>query len=120
MTPAYDAYAPLIRRAGGAVREVALQPPGWRIEREALEAAVDREDAGDHLQQPAQPDRPPVRRGGAGSGGDVAREHDLIVISDEVWEHLLLDGQDFVPLATLPGMARADDQDAARRGRSSR
>ncbi|MGH6705240.1 MAG: aminotransferase class I/II-fold pyridoxal phosphate-dependent enzyme, partial [Sphingomicrobium sp.] len=40
MTPAYDAYAPLIRRAGGVVREVALQPPGWRVERSALEAAV--------------------------------------------------------------------------------
>ena len=35
----------------------------------------------------------------------VAREHDLIVISDEVWEHVLLDGRRFTPLATLPGMA---------------
>jgi aspartate/methionine/tyrosine aminotransferase len=35
----------------------------------------------------------------------VARDHDLIVISDEVWEHLLMDGQAFVPLATLDGMA---------------
>ena len=35
----------------------------------------------------------------------VARAHDLIVISDEVWEHLLMDGQEFVPIATLPGMA---------------
>ena len=40
MTPAYDAYAPLIRRAGGIVREVALEPPRWRVERSALEAAV--------------------------------------------------------------------------------
>ena len=35
----------------------------------------------------------------------VAREHDLIVISDEVWEHVVLDGRRFTPLATLPGMA---------------
>src|SRR5215213_3163129 len=39
-TPAYDAYAPLIRRAAGMPVEVALQPPGWRIERNAIEAAV--------------------------------------------------------------------------------
>src|SRR6187431_1185250 len=39
-TPAYDAYAPLIRRAGGTVVEVALQPPGWRIERDSLEKAI--------------------------------------------------------------------------------
>jgi aspartate/methionine/tyrosine aminotransferase len=35
----------------------------------------------------------------------VAREHDLIVISDEVWEHIVLDGGRFTPLASLPGMA---------------
>ena len=35
----------------------------------------------------------------------VARDHDLIVISDEVWEHISLDGGDFTPLASLPGMA---------------
>jgi aspartate/methionine/tyrosine aminotransferase len=35
----------------------------------------------------------------------VARAHDLIVISDEVWEHLLMDGQAFTPLARLDGMA---------------
>ncbi len=40
LTPAYDCYAPMIRRAGGTVREVALQPPEWRIDRPALEAAV--------------------------------------------------------------------------------
>jgi len=36
----------------------------------------------------------------------LAREHDLIVISDEVWEHILLDGGAFVPIASLPGMAQ--------------
>src|SRR3954449_3930663 len=40
LTPAYDSYAPMVRRAGAEPVEVALKPPGWRIEREALEAAV--------------------------------------------------------------------------------
>src|SRR5688500_5102474 len=39
-TPAYDSYAPMIRRAGGIPREIALQPPEWRIERGAVEAAI--------------------------------------------------------------------------------
>src|SRR3982750_981322 len=39
-TPAYDCYAPMIRRAGAIPIEVVLQPPGWRIEREKLEAAI--------------------------------------------------------------------------------
>ena len=37
---------------------------------------------------------------------DAAEAHDLIVISDEVWEHILLDGQRFTPLARVPGMGR--------------
>jgi aspartate/methionine/tyrosine aminotransferase len=36
---------------------------------------------------------------------DVAVEHDLTVLSDEVWEHVLLHGEEFTPLASLPGMA---------------
>jgi aspartate/methionine/tyrosine aminotransferase len=35
----------------------------------------------------------------------IARERDLVVIADEVWEHIVLDGRSFMPLATLPGMA---------------
>src|SRR5437660_2464529 len=40
--PAYDSYAPMIRRAGGTPVEVALQPPAWRVEQERLEAAITR------------------------------------------------------------------------------
>src|SRR5690242_21114115 len=39
-TPAYDSYAPMIRRAGGVPVEVPLQPPEWHIDREALEEAI--------------------------------------------------------------------------------
>src|SRR3954463_6217691 len=40
LTPAYDSYAPMIRRSGGVPREVALKPPAWRVEREAIEAVI--------------------------------------------------------------------------------
>ena len=40
LTPAYDCYAPMIRRAGGVVREVALKPPEWRIDEGDLRAAI--------------------------------------------------------------------------------
>jgi aspartate/methionine/tyrosine aminotransferase len=104
-TPAYDSYAPMIRRAGGTPVEVALQPPQWRIDRETLEAAVTPRTRAILFNNPHNP-------AGRLFGADeleavaaVAREHDLIVISDEVWEHVLVDGQRFTPLATLPGMA---------------
>ncbi len=104
LTPAYDSYAPMIRRAGATPVEVALQPPEWRLDREALEAAVSAKTRAMIFNNPHNP-------AGRLYGPDeleiiagLAREHDLIVISDEVWEHIVLDGRRFTPLATLPGM----------------
>ena len=105
LTPAYDSYAPMVRRAGGQVREVALQSPGWRIEREALEAAVGPDTGVIIFNNPHNPAGRLYDREELETLAAVAREHDLIVISDEVWEHVLLDDQRFTPLAALPGMA---------------
>ena len=105
MTPAYDAYAPLVRRAGGTVREVALQPPGWRIEREALAAAITPKTKAIIVNNPHNPTGRLFDAAELEAVASVARDHDLIVISDEVWEHLLMDGQEFVPLTRLDGMA---------------
>jgi aspartate/methionine/tyrosine aminotransferase len=105
MTPAYDAYAPLVRRAGGVVREVALQPPGWRIDLEALEAAVTARTRAIIFNNPHNPTGRLFEADELEAVASVARAHDLIVISDEVWEHLLMDGQAFTPLARLDGMA---------------
>lgn len=105
MTPAYDAYAPLVRRAGGVVREVALRPPGWRIEREALEKTVTLKTRAIILNNPHNPAGRLFDADELEAVAAVARAHDLIVIADEVWEHILLDGQRFTPIASLPGMA---------------
>jgi aspartate/methionine/tyrosine aminotransferase len=105
LTPAYDSYAPMIRRAGGTVREVALQPPGWRIEREALEAAVGPKTRAILFNNPHNPAGRLFEGEELEAVAAVSREHDLTVISDEVWEHIVLNGQRFTPLASLPGMA---------------
>lgn len=105
MTPAYDAYAPLVRAAGGVVREVALAPPGWRIDREALGAAVTPRTRAIIFNNPHNPTGRLFDADELEVVASVAREHELIVISDEVWEHLLMDGQSFVPIASLGGMA---------------
>lgn len=104
-TPAYDSYVPTIRRAGGVVREIALQPPEWRIEREVLHAAIGAGTRAIIFNNPQNPTGRLFDRDEMQIVADAATEHDLIVISDEVWEHVLLDGQAFTPLATLPGIA---------------
>ena len=105
-TPAYDAYAPLIRRAGGLPVEVALQPSGWRIERAALEAAISSKTRAIVFNNPHNPTGRLFDREELAVVAECAVVNDLIVISDEVWEHILLDGQAFTPIASLAGMAK--------------
>ncbi|MBA2771618.1 MAG: aminotransferase [Pseudomonadota bacterium] len=103
-TPAYDSYSPTIRRAGGVVREIALQPPEWRIEPDAVQAAIGPRTRVILFNNPQNPTGRLFDAEEMQVIADAAIAHDLIVISDEVWEHILLDRQQFTPLATLPGM----------------
>jgi N-succinyldiaminopimelate aminotransferase len=105
LTPAYDSYAPMVRRAGGTVRGVALQPPRWQIAREALEAAVGPRTRAILFNNPHNPTGRLFSNEELRTVAEFARSHDLTVIADEVWEHVVLDGRGFVPLCALDGMA---------------
>jgi aspartate/methionine/tyrosine aminotransferase len=104
-TPAYDSYAPMIRRAGGVPVEIALQPPEWRIRKEALAAAITSKTRAILFNNPQNPTARLFDAQELQVIANAATEHDLVVIADEVWEHVLMDGQTFAPIATLPGMA---------------
>ena len=104
-TPAYDSYAPMIRRAGGVPKEIALRPPSWRIERAMLDAAIKPNTRAILFNNPHNPTGRLFDANELAAIADVAKERDLIVISDEVWEHILLDRQNFTSLMALPGMA---------------
>jgi aspartate/methionine/tyrosine aminotransferase len=104
-TPAYDSYAPMIRRAGGVPREVALEPPEWRINRQALASAIGTRTRAILLNNPHNPTGRLFGPDELGIIADAAREHDLIVISDEVWEQVLLDEHRFTSIMALPGMS---------------
>jgi aspartate/methionine/tyrosine aminotransferase len=105
LTPAYDSYAPMIRRAGATPVEVALVPPEWRIEREAIGRAINSSTRAILFNNPHNPAGRLFGPGELEIIAALAKEHDLIVISDEVWEHIVLDGLEFTPISTLPGMA---------------
>jgi N-succinyldiaminopimelate aminotransferase len=98
ITPAYDAYAPMVRRAGGTVVEVALQPPGWILDPSALEAAVTKRTKLLILNNPHNPTGRLFSRAELQAVADIAQRHDLLVLSDEVWEHVILPPTSSLPL----------------------
>lgn len=103
--PAYDAYRPLIERAGGTVRFVRLQPPAWRLSESDIEAVI---GARTRVVLFNNPHNPTARAFDAAEISALARlcvRHDLIAISDEVWEHVIFDGQRHRSLLAEPGMA---------------
>jgi aspartate/methionine/tyrosine aminotransferase len=104
LTPAYDSYAPMIRRAGGIPVEVALSPPRWRIDRDSIERAVTPRTRAILFNNPHNPTGRLFGRDELEVVASLACDHRLLVISDEVWEHVVLDDRRFTPLMSLPGM----------------
>lgn len=102
--PLYDAYVPLIRRAGGVPRFVRLSPPEWRIDRAALEAAVTARTRLILLNNPLNPAATMTSAEDLAMLADFCVAHDLTAICDEVWEHVTFDGARHLPLIGFPGM----------------
>ncbi|HEX7851539.1 MAG TPA: aminotransferase class I/II-fold pyridoxal phosphate-dependent enzyme, partial [Sphingomonas sp.] len=102
--PLYDAYLPLVERAGGVAKLVRLSPPDWRVTAEMLEAAWSPRARLLVLNSPLNPSASMI---GPDELAVIARfciERDLIAICDEVWEELVFDGARHVPLIGRPGM----------------
>jgi N-succinyldiaminopimelate aminotransferase len=104
LDPAYDSYAAGAALAGARLRRVPLHPPDWRFDVAELEAAVTERTRLVLLNSPHNPTGRVLDRGELDAVAAVCRDHDLIAVCDEVYEHLIFDGE-HVPLATLPGMA---------------
>lgn len=105
LEPYYDSYTAMIGFAGGVRRPVTLRAPDFRLDVEELRAAVTSRTRFILLNSPHNPTGSVLTRAELEAVAAVAREHDLIVVTDEVYEHLTFDGLAHVPIATLPGMA---------------
>jgi N-succinyldiaminopimelate aminotransferase len=104
LEPFYDSYVACIEMAGGVRRPVTLHAPDFRLDAEALQAAVTPRTTSLLLNTPHNPTGAVLTRAELEAVARVAVEHDLVVVTDEVYEHLLFDGREHVPLCTLPGM----------------
>ncbi|MFC3712163.1 aminotransferase [Sphingoaurantiacus capsulatus] len=102
--PLYDSYLPMVRRAGGVPKLVRLAPPDWKLTAEAIEAAITPKTRLMVFNNPHNPAAVAFDRGQLQLLADACVRHDLIAVSDEVWEHVVFDGRRHVPLMALPGM----------------
>ncbi|SOC55137.1 succinyldiaminopimelate aminotransferase apoenzyme [Ornithinimicrobium cerasi] len=103
--PFYDSYAASVALAGGVRRTVPLRFPDLALDVDALAAAVTDRTRVLLLNSPHNPTGKVFTRAELEAVARVAVERDLLVISDEVYEHLVFDGLEHIPVATLPGMA---------------
>src|SRR4051794_5531225 len=106
LEPYYDAYAACIEIAGATRRTVPLRFPDYVLEPGALAAVVGPRTRAILLNTPHNPTGHVLSAGELAEVASMAIERDLLVITDEVYEHLLFDGRRHVPIATLPGMAQ--------------
>ncbi len=105
LEPYYDSYTAMIQMAGGVRRPVTLRAPDFRLDVDGLRAAVGPRTRYVLLNSPHNPTGTVLTRAELEAVAAVAIEHDLVVITDEVYEHLVFTGHEHVPISTLPGMA---------------
>jgi len=105
LEPYYDSYAATIALAGAVRRPVPLTRPGFRLDVTALEAAFSDRTRLVLLNSPHNPTGRVLDAGELDAVARLARRHDALVLTDEVYEHLVFDDRRHVPIATLPGMS---------------
>lgn len=107
--PIYDSYQACIALAGGVLKPVVLRPDvegdgRYGFDRDEFRAAVTDRTKLILLNTPHNPTGKVFTRDELTFIAEVATEHDVLVVTDEVYEHLVFNGAEHIPLATLPGM----------------
>ncbi len=103
--PMYDAYIPLIERAGGVPRIVKLSPPGWRFSEDDLAAVFSDRTRAVMITTPNNPTTHCLSRAELALLERFCERFDAVVISDEVWEQVVFD-HPHVGVLHLPALAR--------------
>jgi N-succinyldiaminopimelate aminotransferase len=103
--PYYDSYAATIALAGAVRRTSVLRFPDFAVDEETLRAAFSTRTRIVLLNTPHNPTGKVFSRAELDLICSLAREHDAWVVTDEVYEHLVFDGVQHIPVASLPDMA---------------
>ena len=102
--PTYDSYRPMAEAAGAVVKAIQLGPPHWRLTEQALRAVITPRTKAILINSPHNPAGRVFSRAELDVLAKVVTGTNIVVICDEVYEHLVFDGRAHIPLASLPGM----------------
>jgi aminotransferase len=103
--PFYENYGPDAILSGAVPRFVPLRPPEWTFDPEELERAFSERTRAIIVNTPNNPTGKVFSRAELETIAELCQRHDVLAVTDEIYEHILYDGAVHVPLATLPGMA---------------
>jgi len=104
LEPTYDSYQACISLAGATPKFVTLRPPAYELDLDAVRAAITPKTRLMLINSPHNPTGKVLTTTELQGLADLAIEHDLLVATDEVYEHLVFDGLEHVSLASMPGM----------------
>ncbi len=102
--PMYDAYLPLVLRAGGVPKFVTLTPPAFGLSEAALARAFSPRTRVVLFNNPLNPTATIFSDADLDLLASFCVKHDAVAICDEVWEHVVFDGARHVPMMSRPGM----------------
>ena len=100
--PAFDCYAPAIKIAGGVVKSLELEPPDYRINWELVKRLVSSRTRMIIINSPQNPTATILRQEDIDALYDIVKNRDIFILSDEVYEHLIYDGQQHLSIARYP------------------
>jgi methionine aminotransferase len=104
-TPAYDCYEPTIKLFGGKTIPVQLRAPSYTVDWEAVEAKITTKTKLIIVNTPHNPSGVIFSEEDMLKLQHVAEKHNLFVLSDEVYEHIIFDGNTHYSVARFPGLA---------------
>jgi len=91
--PAYDCYAPAIKLAGGIVKSLELEPPDYRIAWDMVKRLINSKTRMIILNSPQNPTATILHKSDIDELCAIVKNQDILILSDEVYEHLVFDGE---------------------------
>jgi methionine aminotransferase len=100
--PAYDCYAPAIKLMGGVVKSLELEPPNYRIAWDMVKRLINNKTKMIILNSPHNPTATILSKEDIDELSALVKNQDILILSDEVYEHLVFDGQEHQSMARYP------------------